>query len=359
MHLAVDAVGNVGGGGLVVLRDTLKALLRENSVDRITVFSSPGIGILDDVAHRVEIVEVEGAATSYVQRVAWYLDTCARKAREIGADILLCMNGMGWGISGVPAVHFVQQSLPFSPEALSRFSWSDRIKYSLVRKLTLFSIRRSACTVVQTPWMKSLVHARIGPHHRVEIVFPAGVGEKEVGSASPPGPPKLLYVGSMSPHKNIEVMLEGFGLLRKRIPSAEMILTIEARPGLTAPGLSFVGQLSREDLFRTYSEATLLVMPSLVETVGLPLVEAMSMGLPVLAADRPYARDVCGSAAEYFDPHSATSMAAEALAILDDPIRLSSLRNNVRVRLPALNALPSYDYLGSILLAALGKYAAA
>ena len=53
-------------------------------------------------------------------------------------------------------------------------------------------------------------------------------------------------------------------------------------------------------------------MPSLVETVGLPLLEAMSLNVPVLAADRPYAHDICEDAAVYFDPLSVEDFARKA-----------------------------------------------
>ena len=62
----------------------------------------------------------------------------------------------------------------------------------------------------------------------------------------------------------------------------------------------------------------LLALPSLVETVGLPLLESMSLGVPVVAADRPYAREICGDAAEFFDPKSSESFAASAGRLLED-----------------------------------------
>jgi glycosyltransferase involved in cell wall biosynthesis len=72
----------------------------------------------------------------------------------------------------------------------------------------------------------------------------------------------------------------------------------------------------------------MLVMPSLVETVGLPMLEAMSLGLPVLAADRPYAHDICQDAAWFFDPLSSADFAAKSARLLLDP----SLRNDLAVK---------------------------
>lgn len=57
-----------------------------------------------------------------------------------------------------------------------------------------------------------------------------------------------------------------------------------------------------------YSAADALVFPSLTESYGLPLVEAMTIGMPIVAADRPYARELCGATGIYFDPHSPASL---------------------------------------------------
>ena len=67
-------------------------------------------------------------------------------------------------------------------------------------------------------------------------------------------------------------------------------------------------------------------MPSLVETVGLPMLEAMSAGVPVVAADRDYAHDLCGDAALYFDPLDHTALAQTLQSLLAS----ASLRERLR-----------------------------
>jgi glycosyltransferase involved in cell wall biosynthesis len=69
-------------------------------------------------------------------------------------------------------------------------------------------------------------------------------------------------------------------------------------------------------------------MPSLVETVGLPMLEAASVGTAIVAADRLYAHDVCGDAALYFDPLDARDLAAKLGELLSN----SQLRADLTVR---------------------------
>jgi glycosyltransferase involved in cell wall biosynthesis len=79
-----------------------------------------------------------------------------------------------------------------------------------------------------------------------------------------------------------------------------------------------LGTLSRVELHEAYSNSTVVVMPSLTETVGLPMLEAMRLGAPVLAADRPYAHEVCEDAAAYFDPLSPDDCASHVRHLLTD-----------------------------------------
>jgi len=79
-----------------------------------------------------------------------------------------------------------------------------------------------------------------------------------------------------------------------------------------------LGYLQGAELRQAYELADALVMPSLVETVGLPMLEAMNVGIPVIAADRPYAHDVCEDAAVFFDPLDASALAHRITRVLCD-----------------------------------------
>src|SRR3546814_15007679 len=82
-----------------------------------------------------------------------------------------------------------------------------------------------------------------------------------------------------------------------------------------------------------YADADALLFPSLDESFGLPLVEAMTLGLPILAAERPYARSLCGDAAVYFHPSTAASLNA---AIGELRRRLSTVWTPAYADRPAL-----------------------
>jgi glycosyltransferase involved in cell wall biosynthesis len=124
----------------------------------------------------------------------------------------------------------------------------------------------------------------------------------------------VLYVGNLKPHKNVSLLLRAFAALRLggAVPHRLVILGDDRRgaPALfeqcqrlrIAPYTSFVPRVSPELLPKLYAAAELLVMPSRVEGFGLPVLEAMASGTPVVCSRAASLPEVAGGAALYFDP---------------------------------------------------------
>ena len=85
-----------------------------------------------------------------------------------------------------------------------------------------------------------------------------------------------------------------------------------------AERLTFTGFASDEDLLMLYNMATLLVLPSLSEGFGLPVVEAMACGLPVAASERNSIPEILGDAGLLFDPTSSGDIGAAITRLLDE-----------------------------------------
>jgi glycosyltransferase involved in cell wall biosynthesis len=98
------------------------------------------------------------------------------------------------------------------------------------------------------------------------------------------------------------------------------------REAVAAGGATWMGARSDEELRETYLAATLLVYPSLYEGFGLPPMEAMACGCPVVCSHAGSLPEVCGGAAEYFDPRSEEEMMAKIGLILESPSRQKELQ---------------------------------
>jgi glycosyltransferase involved in cell wall biosynthesis len=149
----------------------------------------------------------------------------------------------------------------------------------------------------------------------------------------------LLAVGNFLPHKNLVRLVEAYTAL----PSAErdrMRLVLAGTPAghgparsvnrntLAHPGVMMPGFITPEDLPLLYAGATALVCPSLVEGFGLPVLEAMACGTPVVCAHAGALPEVAADAALYIDPRSVKDIGAALRRITGD----EALRRELRVR---------------------------
>ena len=147
--------------------------------------------------------------------------------------------------------------------------------------------------------------------HRLEVV-PLGVHPAFTpGPAASVGSPQeiaLLHVGSTIPRKRIDVLLRVFARVRAAWPSAQLVrvggaFTAEqdalARSLGVDDAIRVTPSLSHADLADVYRRATLVLLPSDREGFGLPVVESMACGTPVVASDLPVLREVGGGVASY------------------------------------------------------------
>ena len=119
---------------------------------------------------------------------------------------------------------------------------------------------------------------------------------------------RLFYPAAGYPHKNHSIF-EGLLALDLKGLIDRLALTVPKNRFDSGPKwLSCVGRLSNADCLSEYEKADALIFPSVLESYGLPLVEAMVMGIPVIAADLPYARVLCGDEGIYFNPDSSESL---------------------------------------------------
>lgn len=154
----------------------------------------------------------------------------------------------------------------------------------------------------------------------------------------PPTAPLLVYFGGLNPHKNVLGLLRAFPRVLDSHPhcvlaivgdlsgrgfhdnAAEVGAFIEKSPRLR-PNVRLTGFIADEELVVLLNAATAFVLPSLAEGFGLPAVEAMACGLPVLASNRGSLPEVVGDAGVYFDPESPSEVADAIVGLLADSPR--------------------------------------
>jgi glycosyltransferase involved in cell wall biosynthesis len=148
--------------------------------------------------------------------------------------------------------------------------------------------------------------------------------------------PYALFVGTLEPRKNVPLLLEAFTRVRQEVDA--QLLLVGGRGWLDAPifeaharsglgdAVQFLGSLEQNELATLYSHASVFVLPSLYEGFGLPVLEAMACGAPVVCSNAGPLPEVAGNAAVLLPPDDPTPWADAMLRLLTDARLANAMR---------------------------------
>ncbi len=176
-------------------------------------------------------------------------------------------------------------------------------------------------------------------HHGVDPIFrpqPDEIVQELRRRLLRPGERHLiLHVGHSARRKNVETLYEAFGLLRERDVPARLVriggnptpgqAEIIRRHGI-GDSVTHIPHVDNRDLPPYYAAADVFVFPSLYEGFGIPLIEAMACGTPVICSDWALFHEVCGDAAAFFDARDAQALSETVARVLEDGDLSRSLR---------------------------------
>ncbi len=241
------------------------------------------------------------------------------------------------------------------PNWRSRLFWTVKMKAAVWSSDRLMTLSRAARDEIV-----EYIGADAG---RIDITSCApSPGFERVGDAQrqrearqranlPLDKPLIIFVGGLAPHKNLHGLLDGFeqSLQSGALGDVQLGLIgdfrgagfhsnygslaerVAANPELKER-VHFSNYVSDEDLVALYSSALAVAMPSYSEGFGLPAIEAMACGTPVLSSDRGSLPEVVGDAGVYFDPFDADSIAAAITRMVTDRELRDELANNALAR---------------------------
>jgi glycosyltransferase involved in cell wall biosynthesis len=221
------------------------------------------------------------------------------------------------------------------------------VKGSYIRFIAPSSLRRAQFVVCLSRFVANDAMDRVGvPVEQIRIV-PCGVADP--GAAFDrerlrellkgfdlEDRPFIIYPAITYPHKNHTTLVAAFARIVKQNDDVQLVFTGGAgssdsvvQSTIEAYGLDSkvirTGRVAESDLDLLYRTATLMAFPSLYEGFGLPLLEAMSRGCPIVASDAGSLPEVAGDAAELVDPIDVAGWASALGALIDDPARRTVL----------------------------------
>ena len=327
-------------GAGVYTYQLVRALAALNSAHRFAVFARPGL--FDDLrSEGFEVVHVEPA--SRAARLLWEQTRLPRLLRAMDVDLL----------------HSPHHSTPVIARGLPRVVTIHDVTFMLIpkrypasRRLYMEGVTRASAR---------LARALITPSEAVrrDVIRKLGVEPRRVVAIAEAASPQfgaiddatvervrlsyrlpdryLLSVGSLEPGKNRERLIRAYARLRNE--GVEMPLVIAGQPAWRYQGdeelverlglswtVRFLGYVPDEDLPGLYAGAALLAFPSLYEGFGLPVLEAMACGTPVVTSKVSATAEISGDAALLVDPLSTDEIALAMGSILSS----HNLRDELR-----------------------------
>jgi len=325
LKVLIDALAAVAGGSATYFRNFLPILGEIDSGSEYMVLRAPWQDFwtfeLPDNIHLVKVSSLR--ERSAAKRLLWEQDRIPPLIRKYGVDLLFCPADIVPLLAPCKTVLAIRNPNPYLGKNMERglFYYLDR-KIAL-RALTALSARKADQVIFVSNFSQSVVCKQLKiPQPKTNVVYHGlspsfcRATDRSLSPTRLMPQPYILSVSSISGHKNYPFLVRVFAHIVKNFDFAhhlviagnhtfrkdvDKIKRIAQETGIE-DRVHLLGYVSYDELPEIYSQADLFVFPSLVETFGHPLVEAMASGIPVAASNAASLPEICDDAAVYFDP---------------------------------------------------------
>lgn len=315
IRILVNAVAARRGGGAHHLNPFVTGLADAVPNAHVEVLVTPDAP--SPVSHprvRWTVVDVPSGIT--LKRLWWDNVTVPRRARH--HDVLI--SPLNFGPLWCPRPHllFQRNALYFDPRYTRTLPPKQRLKLAGYRLLAIVQSNTATTVLVPSQAMADMLGRYllrrskivVSPHqvdvgrYRTLAGQPVVAGATQWASRDV----RLLHVGTPSPHKGLDTLASTFVSVAQSLPDADVGLAVTFtsddssdvvrrfvscvdRAGVL-DRVAFLGTVAHDDVFALYGQASVLLLPSEVESFGFPVLEALAVGCPVVASDLPALREV-------------------------------------------------------------------
>ena len=334
---ATTLTGRISGVGYYTARlmESLANGAGEGIVRRLVVLSNRPVQV--EATDRVQVYE----RRQFAVRSVWMQLVLPRILREVKPDLVHFTNYLAPLMGRVPYV------VSFHDMTLSLLPQFHTLKKRLLTQSLIPSVARGA-RMILTPsesTRRDVVRllrvdpgrVRVIPYAAAATFRPVPLAPERMEESLGIKTPYFLYVGTLEPRKNLARTLRAFAAVADRLGGCrfvivgqrgwrcEEVLRQAAHPALRGR-VDFLGYVPEERLPELYAHALALVYPSLYEGFGLPVVESMACGTPVLTSRSSSLAEIGAGAALLADPADEKALADGLYALATDDTLRASLR---------------------------------
>jgi glycosyltransferase involved in cell wall biosynthesis len=363
-RVLVNTLSLAHGGGRSYVVNLLRELSRDpRGFDFTVLAASDQLSRAETGALRVANVRLPSPRLAARALLRVLYEEILLPPRASRFDLLYCLADLAPAVRVVPTVVALRNLNIYDRRFYD--TWRLRILERAVR----VGLRRADRIVFPSRAAADLITQRIPlPPERIAVI-PHGISAETFDAVGAPPqdlPPYLFLPASLERHKNIPVLLEA--LARATDPRLEVWIAggSETDPACEAElrrmaaslrieaRVRFLGRVPYAGILRYYRGARALAFPSLIETFGHPLLEAMLAGTPILAADIPAFHEIAGDAALYFPPHDPSRLAQLVDELGRDPAQTRARVERGRARAREFSWARSADALCAVFEETLG-----
>ncbi len=325
MKVLIHALGAHRGGGMRHLSNVLPHLGAADQTTEYVVLLRKGIAAAALPGNvRLEPTSFRNAS-SWARRLFNDIVELPKRLRRERFSAVVSLTNAGPIWSPVPHVLFQRNALYYWPDYASRIRWKERMEVALRRQLAMASMMRSAVVVTPSIAMSNMirevcpavaerVNMRVLYHGFEPDGFQQPMEDRFARSLNACSGTKLIYPATPGIHKGFTELFKALLELRRGKLRFCLYITLDENDwadGVLAlkrqtrqlgldDSVEFIGRVPQEQMGAIYRAADLMVYPSLCESFGFALLEAMGHGLPIVAADTAVNREICDQAALYF-----------------------------------------------------------
>jgi glycosyltransferase involved in cell wall biosynthesis len=344
VNILVNALSVTNASGHHVLQGHLGRVARWTRSEHrfLVLHHAANRRLRNDLGPNVDWIECPASTRHWAARSVWEMSELPRLARQWSADRMFTPAGTVVARLAIPQISFAQnpwslvRGLPRTP--------AETVKAWIQRKAYRVAMDKAHVMVFNSEYMREAYRANAGGRERgtSQVVY-QGIDDAiheaaAERSGAPRRPHTILTVSVMAPHKGVETVVEALALLHRRglpaelqvagpwpRPSYERSIRALVRRFRLQEAVTFLGEVSREELYRLYAEARVFCLMSRCESFGIPAVEAQAFGTPVVSSNCCAIPEVCAEGGRYPPPGDPEAVAGALSGLLTDERAWSGL----------------------------------
>lgn len=278
----------------------------------------------------------------------WWLHRCSGYIKKLKPDLFFSPDGFVPDTESIPVLNVVHDlNFEYLPHLLPpsvRNYYKKNFPVFVKRSHQLCTVSAYSASTLQEKYGIDPQRVRIIPNAAAITFRPLDPAlQEKVRSRFSASKPYFLYVGSLNPRKNIEGMIRAYIRLREKTGrDVQLVLVGEGMHGTAREKLlkgvafkndiHFTGRLSTSTLAEVMASALALVYVPFFEGFGIPVIEAMQSGTPVITSNSTSLPEVAGEAALYADPGNPEDISGHMERILNDESLRSALMQKGKVQ---------------------------